>query len=579
MKRRIYYSLLLFVLAAIASCQKEFLQKPETTGSTTIETIFENTVNAQAAIAKVYEEALVQGLPGSGLAYGALSSIAGEVGRGWNWHDTYRIANQGLSASGDTSDDFGANWRVIRRAYLVRENIDNVKDMDASMKEWVKAEMTGMIAYRYMGMFIRYGGVPLISKSLTIDDNMDIRRASLQATLDTILILCDEAYKGLPDRWPAHFSGRLTKGIALAIKAKALLFAARPLFNSAQPYLSLGQHNDLISFGSENKQRWTEAINANEAVLSWASQNGYELINTGNPFADYGTATSIPSNKEVLLAYKQNRTSDNQNRVIKFYRMSSYQTWESWDPGYSGVSTNFVERYRKSNGEDQVWPKLGEGPWPYLDYNTKMKEMEPRFLADHFAHGIDPLNNLGDNGWSARSISRGVNQQGSYGYGSSNSVKFFYKAGNRNWMELPLFRVAEFYLNLAEAYNEAGNATKSLEYLNKIRNRGGLANVTETDQSRLRELIYREWDIEFFNELKRYFNVKHWRLPNVGSILAGNVREFQFNTNGQSATRPENLLSYYDQVVYTAYWHPKMHLEPFPQAEINKGSLVQNPGY
>ncbi len=37
-------------------------------------------------------------------------------------------------------------------------------------------------------------------------------------------------------------------------------------------------------------------------------------------------------------------------------------------------------------------------------------------------------------------------------------------------------------------------------------------------------------------------------------------------------------MNYYDKVVYTAYWQPKMFLEPFPQEEIDKEVCFQNPG-
>ena len=61
--------------------------------------------------------------------------------------------------------------------------------------------------------------------------------------------------------------------------------------------------------------------------------------------------------------------------------------------------------------------------------------------------------------------------------------------------------------------------------------------------------------------------------------MGGPRREFQFTTNGQNVEVPANLLTYYDQVVFNAYWSPKMYLEPIPQSEINKRVLVQNPGY
>ena len=107
------------------------------------------------------------------------------------------------------------------------------------------------------------------------------------------------------------------------------MFAARPLFNSATPYLDNGELNNLICFGNEDKERWKDAIDANEAVLSWASGNGVTLINTGgtpnaNAFVDYATATSTPANAEIILAYKRNSTDMYSNYISYYHNCSPY---------------------------------------------------------------------------------------------------------------------------------------------------------------------------------------------------------------------------------------------------------------
>src|SRR5690606_6226601 len=108
----------------------------------------------------------------------------------------------------------------------------------------------------------------------------------------------------------------------------------------------------------------------------------------------------------------------------------------------------------------------------------------------------------------------------------------------------PIFRAAEFYLNLAEAYNEIGNEEKALKNLNIIHNRGGLPSVTESDHIELRKIIQREWAIELYNEGQRYFLVKHWKRPDIGNgIIGGAKREFQFTTNGQTPYLAGNLLT------------------------------------
>jgi len=73
-------------------------------------------------------------------------------------------------------------------------------------------------------------------------------------------------------------------------------------------------------------------------------------------------------------------------------------------------------------------------------------------------------------------------------------------------------------------------------------------------------------------------------LPNIGDgIIGGQMREFQFladqSKTGGNYNLPDALISYWDANTYVAYWNPKMYLEPIPQSEVNKGIIVQNPGY
>lgn len=155
-------------------------------------------------------------------------------------------------------------------------------------------------------------------------------------------------------------------------------------------------------------------------------------------------------------------------------------------------------------------------------------------------------------------------------------------ADTRDWFEFPLYRLAEFYLNLAEAYNELGNSTKSHEYLNVIRKRAGLPDITETNKETLRKIIQREWAVEFYEENHRYFDVKHWKLDDLGNGIIGGEKKgvvFQYVAGQDAGWNPWDYVSYAVKTVYTGYWDPSQHLEPFPIGEVNKGYIVQNPGY
>ena len=605
-------SILMTAALLLASSCSLFLEKPDTTGTVDQDAVFSTTKNAQAALASCYRNVLRHGWPGGmGIGHTTYGAISGEVGRGYNWHSSYHISQQGLTVNGTDGSDAGAehygnNWRYIRQCYIVKENIDKVEDMSDADKEVIKGEMAALIAYRYMGMFYRYGGVPIVEKSFEASDDLSAPRATLTEMVDFICGLCDEAYAALPATWPAAYTGRLTKGAALAIKARTLMFAARPLFNSATPYISMANSEDnaFVCFGNVDKERWKAAIDANEAVLAWASANGVHLLNTGgagegnpnpNAFDDYGKATSVPSNEEIILAYKFNDTGG-WDPIVNFINCSAYQTNNRYDTDCSGVLTNHLENYWAADGTEMSWPAIGDAmPRNGSDWVANVARIEPRAKADIKFGGHDSANNPGNYYWQNAGWNRG-------GYsadkgkgdvfpnaidenkGCGERTKFYYHAGSRTWFEPPLFRLAETYLYLAEAYNEYGNSAKALENLNKVHNRAGLPSITETDQAKLRAIIQREDAVEFFQENHRYFDVKHWKRADIAQgLCGGEMRMLQFNIkNDASVVWPyaaQNVETYWDAVAYNSYWSDAMFLEPFPQTEINKGTLVQNPGY
>jgi hypothetical protein len=573
------YKKIVLVIPVIATllgaCEKDFLQMP-ITNATTVDSIFTTTVKAQGAIANAYKKCLSQGLPYSNVWNAMIQeNLSGGMNYGFGWTLSKDIVLNGLSASGTSEDmdGYGGNYPPVRQAYLVKENIDKVTDMTDGDKAIVKAEMQALVAYRYEQMFIMYGGVPVVSRSLQAGDSLTMPRNNLKEVLDAIVSWCDQAAAVLPSRWPDTWTGRMTKSAALAIKSKALLYAARPLFNTATPYLDFGGNNNLICLGNADAGRWTTAAYAADALITEAETNGgLSIINTGNPLDDYGTATSVPSNNEVILAFKFKNDvlfdGGNWNNLP----MNAFYNSRVWEAQGNVLTTNQLENYYKADGSNQSWPAVGSTV-SFSDYTTKMNQMEARFKVTFQPWQMDAWSNPGDASWTnASTFGSGP------GFGCARIAKFYYKAGSRAWFEFPIFRLAAAYLSAAEAWNEAGQASKALDRLNKIRTRAGLPAVTETDPDKLRSIIQREWAVEFYDENYRLHDVKHWKLPNIGNgVLGGPIRAMSFN-DGASVKLTGNT-NYTDKVIYQAFWAPKQYLNPFPQSEINKGYLVQNPGY
>lgn len=563
----------LLTVLTFTSCQKYFLEKP--IGSdTTVDSVFSKKDKAISAVLQAYSLCLSTGLPvadwwGENTAWNhsTLDDICGDMLNMSSWESGYNIIRSGWSPTSEIDDRYDFHWRAIRQAYLVIENIDKVSDYTPNEKSRIKLEMKGLIAYQYLEMFKRYGGVPIVRSSLTAADEILIPRATLQETLDFIVQLCDEA-KDLPNSYPENMKGLLTAGVPLAIKAEAYLYAARPLFNSATPYLSLGADNNLICFGNEDPARWQAAADASKAVVDWSMANGYHIINTGSPLDDYGNATSTPDNEEVLLAYHYQIAGSDANKT-GFY---THYNLHYWDVYANYVSFSALSKYYKADGTNQTWADAT--PRPFSEYVTKMEQMEPRLKASIYAFTIQPWNNPGDQYWAPANIAGPQSA-------CALTTKFWYKAGTRSWINFPIYRIAEFYLNMAEAYNEAGNSVEALANLNIIRKRAGLPNVTVTGKDALRLIIQREWAIEFWRENHRLHDVKHWRLENIGTeIIGGQHKYFTYTySNPNSHVLASDYKDYALVTAINGYWNPNMFLNPFPQTEVNKKYIIQNPGY
>ena len=593
-----------------------FLEMPEVTGSVYREDVFSNRKDTEGMLWRAYHRGLREGLPeGWAINHGTLASLSGEITRGYSWHAGYNLVVNGpttvLDASGQFQGapaNFNENWEVIRSCWIIISNIDSCPEISPEMKEYMKGEAYALIAYRYVGMFQRWGGVPIVRQANEMTDDINFPRASAQKTLDFALEMLQEAENRLPDTWTDiepgcgdKWEGRITKGAVLAMKARLLTFAARPLFNADQSYAKefgmAYSADSLIWLGGKDINRYQTAIDAHLAVINWAKANGKHLIFTAgegnrNSFEqaidDYGRGVSQLNGPETLLAFKVESDQQVYNNMTEGYNWSAYV--DAGERSLRGVLTNFVRLYRDTDGNDIDWPVVGEAaPRPIADFAANIDKIEPRFRVDICVPGKFGRSNDGDANWNegiwymgsltssaeiAASMARATE-----GRSIGVPTKFYYKAGARRWLEFPLFRLAENYMSLAECYNEIGDATNAQKYLNIIRNRAGLPSVTETDQAKLRELIVRERALEFFEENQRYYDVKHWKHPDIGTkILGGPMTEISFLTTDGANTMAA-LISYWDAYSYTGYWHPKWFLEPFRQDEVNKGIIAQNPGY
>src|SRR3546814_431386 len=165
------------------------------------------------------------------------------------------------------------------------ENIDMVKDMDQTEKDRWVAEVKVLKAYYHFYLLRMYGPIPLIRENLPIASGVEevqVAREPFDNCVDYIVELLDEAV--LEENLPASIEdrttelGRITKPIALTIKALVLTTAASPLFNGNPDYDSFADKNGVKLFNSTyDPQKWERAAQACKAAIEASHAAGHKL--------------------------------------------------------------------------------------------------------------------------------------------------------------------------------------------------------------------------------------------------------------------------------------------------------------
>ena len=143
-----------------------------------------------------------------------------------------------------------------------------------------------------------------------------------------------------------------------------------------------------------------------------------------------------------------------------------------------------------------------------------------------------------------------------------------------------LIRLAEIYLNYAEALNEyqPGHGDVLL-YLNKVRTRAGLpALEAGLTQEEMREHIRTERRIELSFENHRYFDVRRWKIADKPEHHQGGAF---YGMNMDKGSALGDVAFHQRTVVLTkSAWDRRNYFWPVPQADIDRNKqLVQFPGY
>ncbi len=465
---------------------------------------------------------------------------------------------------------WGNSYYGIRRSSIFLQSIDRVPMAAATKTIW-KAEARFLRAFFYWELLKRYGGVPLLGDNiLSMDDNIALPRNTFEQTVNYIISECDAAKADLrADNVSTSDFGRVTKGAAVALKCRVLLYAASPLFNGG------GIESDpvkkaLTGYPTADPTRWQKVV---DAVTEFNALGTYfKLVTSGTPTA----FTSVFINKmntEIIFAKQvaNNANLENSQSPVGFVAGNVRSQ------GMTSPTQNFVDAFPMLNG--MTINEAGSG----YDAASPYANRDPRLSATVFHNGATWLSRTvqtyqgGLDRPSDNAVSTIQTRTGYYlrkflgNFGSSTA----YSSQSHNF---PIFRYAEIILNHAEALNELNQVEAAVNQIKTLRARAGIAAGTNTrygikaaiTQTEMRELIRNERRIELAFEEHRFWDIRRWKIAD--QVLNTTLNGIRI-TNGTP-------LTYQVVPVATSKFETRLYHMPIPLDEINKNTqLIQNEGW
>lgn len=584
------FSFLLF-----SSCTDEGLLEKADTGDLTKEKVYSNITLADEVLNGLYNR--VRNVHRDGINdYGAFSAgayldMATVYGQPhMNWSSAIAFINGSWDANNCWFNNginivdgriWPVNYASIRNAWQFIENIDNVPfDQEYGYGETEKNQKKGeayfLLAWYYHELVSFYGGVPLVKGSLTTtDEELKKPRNTYDECVDYILELCDEAYKYLPNDWPANQLGRITKGACVALKSRVLLYAASPLFNNPN------RPEDSPFRGKYDTNKWRLAA---EAAADVIRLNKYELWN------DISTLFIQPTHKEVIFQRmneisKAMEAQDNPPKVGN----------GGGNVGRNQVTYNMFKLYKHLDGG----VAYDQDKSPSFDLQDPFKNLDPRFYRDIIYNGSNTKRVKNVQLWAP-------GEDGSKGASNTtNNCSFLIvrkftdtdvdktkpAAVHHNMIYI---RYAEILLNYAEAMNEAfgpevdglGIGLTALDAVNKIRQRtkyptgtyaiyyenltGGMPDVPSgLSKEEFRKEIRQERKVELCFERHLFFDLRRWK----------ESPESQRNCQWLVPSRNNDKSFTYTIVDKPRAFESSWYLMPIDEKQVIINEYDQNPGW
>lgn len=554
----------LFCAVALASCN--YLDFNETSGLYTHDDIYKYFAQTKQMLTNVYSY-MPQDL---GAIDGAMRDCASDDAEYGNTGGSVQLFNNGNWSALTTVD---TAWNLYYGIRAANEFIASVAEVDFSRYEndtsyqnWIRQlryfpyEARMLRAYYFFELAKRYGDIAMPVKMLSTEEANSIGKTPFDEVIAFIVDECDACASdgNLPDTYvgePNNETGRITRGFALALKTKALLYAASEL------------HNPTMDV-----ERWKRT-----------AQAAQDLIDTGLYQLDPEDKCNNATSKENVLVRMNGDSQEFElnNFPIRFTEGTRTNTASATFP-----TQNLVDAFQTINGYPVT---LGENGWicedPGFDPQHPYENRDPRFARTILANGstfkgstIETF--IGGNDYAA--VSAGGSPTGyflrKYIQESTSFVPDQLVSNKHHWV---IYRYAETLLTYAEAMIEAfgdpSYTDETFKYsaawaLNQVRANAGMPDVTVSGKEEFLEALRNEWRVEFAFEDHRFWDVRRWK---IGDATQRDIYGVSIEQNGAGN------YSFQRALYETRTWSERMYLYPIPQSELFKNANLnpQNIGW
>lgn len=528
-----------------------------------------------------------------------------------NW--TNPGINSGAINADGTPSNFTALYERIRLCSIFLERIDGNQEIQSlengsQLIQYYKGDARFLRAYYYWLMMKQLGPVVIAPlKPAEPEDDFQIPRSSWDECVNFVIGQIDSAILDLPvDHYIGGTTtvdgtqvGRINQMIALAVKSQILLYHASPLYNGNTELADFRNLDGKQLFNqSYDASRWQTAAQASKQAIDLAEGQGKKLFKVSN--ADPFRAAFL----SVRNLYWDGWSSEG----IWLRPSSAITDWESstaprstQGTAYNGLAATqeLVDDYRMSDGtsidgnsmyrEDKYVTEASS--YYVAGTNIMYTAREPRFYANITFNGsVNPaVAKTGANNARVEFFNTGTSGKAGAprdwpktGYTARKNIHPTFSIDPAVNVSRPamLIRLAELYLNYAEALNESdpGNAA-ILTYLNAVRTRAGLpALAAGLSQSEMRKQIRLERRIELCFEGHRYFDVRRWKIPAQADSHQGGAF---YGMNMDAGTSLSDPAFHTRVIAFTrTTWQRRYYFMPYGQNEMDRNKqLVQFPGY